>query len=292
MLIIKDHYGRLGNRLWQFSYLIAFGYENNIIVSYPGFKEYAHYFEGTKNNYFCSFPALNLPFTPPAFWRELVFKSVPLAKRIFTRLNVNKSIYQHKSFKNREYFDMDDNLNRNIILGTKFFTIEGWLTRCNKSLIKHRKDIKKIFTPSNQYFKKNLIPKDESTLIGIHIRQKDKNDYPNPGYLYLNESSEFPTYKDYVNLMNSCLKLFGECTFIVVSNLPIEKRFFRKNRVFYTNSHLVQDLYTLSSCDYIIGTSSTFTLWASFFGEVPYFMIEKKKKDINRESFNIYKNLA
>ena len=197
MLIIKDHYGRLGNRLWQFSYLIAFGYENNIIVSYPGFKEYAHYFEGTKNNYCCSFPALNLPFTPPAFWRELVFKSVPLAKRIFTRLNVNKNIYQHKSFKNREYFDMDDKLNRNIILGTKLFTIEGWLTRCNKSLIKHRKDIKKIFTPSNQYFKKNLIPKDESTLIGIHIRQKDKNDYPNHGYLYLNGPNGSQTYKDY-----------------------------------------------------------------------------------------------
>ena len=33
MVIIKEKYGQLGNRLWQFAYLIAFGLENNITIS-------------------------------------------------------------------------------------------------------------------------------------------------------------------------------------------------------------------------------------------------------------------
>ena len=33
MVIIKGKFGALGNRLWQYAYLIAFGIENKIIIS-------------------------------------------------------------------------------------------------------------------------------------------------------------------------------------------------------------------------------------------------------------------
>ena len=56
--------GSTGNRLWQFSYLIAFGIENKTFVAYPGFNEYAKYFKGIFAVSFGSF-CLNDP--PAAF---------------------------------------------------------------------------------------------------------------------------------------------------------------------------------------------------------------------------------
>jgi hypothetical protein len=35
-----------------------------------------------------------------------------------------------------------------------------------------------------------------------------------------------------------------------------------------------EDLFSLAACDYIMGPSSTFTIWASFYGDVPLFMIK------------------
>jgi hypothetical protein len=31
----------------------------------------------------------------------------------------------------------------------------------------------------------------------------------------------------------------------------------------------VEDLYSLARCDYLLGPPSTFSLWASFYGNVP-----------------------
>ena len=55
----------------------------------------------------------------------------------------------------------------------------------------------------------------------------------------------------------------------------------------YTNRFFINDLYAFSKCDYIIGVVSTFTLWASFFGNVPLCSINKIDQEININSFKI-----
>jgi hypothetical protein len=40
--------------------------------------------------------------------------------------------------------------------------------------------------------------------------------------------------------------------------------------------HFIEDLYALASCDYIIGPPSTFSQWASFYGNVPRYMVNYK----------------
>jgi len=39
---------------------------------------------------------------------------------------------------------------------------------------------------------------------------------------------------------------------------------------------MVEDLYALAECDYIIGPPSTYTLWASFYGDTPLWFMEHK----------------
>ena len=48
----------------------------------------------------------------------------------------------------------------------------------------------------------------------------------------------------------------------------------------------VEDMYSLSKCDYIIGPYSSFSAWASFYGEVPYCMLERRK-EISLSDFSV-----
>tara|TARA_B100000686_G_C16805268_1_gene989585 strand:+ start:8496 stop:9575 length:1080 start_codon:yes stop_codon:yes gene_type:complete len=178
LIIIKGHYGALGNRLWQFAYLIAFGIENKIIISYPGFYEYAKYFNLTRNNIFCSFPSISIPFKVPEYIRCKYFNSVPLVKRLLLRINRINKIYSHHWVKTGEYFDLDKE--SEFLKSNKIVTLEGWLTRCNKSFIKHSSSIKYLLTPVRKYREKSdrlhkKLRMKYELIIGVHIR-KDLSD--------------------------------------------------------------------------------------------------------------------
>ena len=67
----------LANRLWQFSYFIAFAREHNSIIVNPSIHDFVNYFDGTKNNLFCSFPSLYLKIWE--YWIRILFRSIVLS---------------------------------------------------------------------------------------------------------------------------------------------------------------------------------------------------------------------
>lgn len=49
----------------------------------------------------------------------------------------------------------------------------------------------------------------------------------------------------------------------------------------------VEDLYALAECDYLIGPPSTFTVWASFYGNVPLCHVHRPDAVLTREYFTL-----
>ena len=49
----------------------------------------------------------------------------------------------------------------------------------------------------------------------------------------------------------------------------------------------VGDLYALARCDYIFGPVSTFSQWASFYGDKPLFHLHESNDRVERERFTI-----
>ena len=45
--------------------------------------------------------------------------------------------------------------------------------------------------------------------------------------------------------------------------------------------HLVEDLYALARCDYLVGPPSTYTAWASFYGQVPLCHLETAEQQLS-----------
>jgi hypothetical protein len=50
---------------------------------------------------------------------------------------------------------------------------------------------------------------------------------------------------------------------------------------------VVGDLYALARCDYIMGPPSTYTQWASFYGNRPMLCLESKDQRIDRDQFQV-----
>jgi len=45
MIIVNDKPGHLCNRVWAFSYFVAYALEHNVTIYLPNFREYQSYFE-------------------------------------------------------------------------------------------------------------------------------------------------------------------------------------------------------------------------------------------------------
>ena len=57
--------------------------------------------------------------------------------------------------------------------------------------------------------------------------------------------------------------------FVICSNDDVTLTIPTQSVAFYPRGIFIEDLYTLAGCDYIIGPPSTFSQWASYYGNKP-----------------------
>jgi hypothetical protein len=75
--------------------------------------------------------------------------------------------------------------------------------------------------------------------------------------------------------------------FLVCSNEPRNEAEFPGLKVGISAASPVQDLYALSECDYIIGPLSTFSQWASFYGNKPLHQLFGEQDFIMLSDFKV-----
>jgi hypothetical protein len=161
---------------------------------------------------------------------------------------------------------------------------DGWFVEDTPQLREHADQIRSYFTPLPRYTinPDNLISNIKNSadiIIGIHIRQGDYAQHQNGRYFY--------TIDQYIEVMNAAVKLFfwKNMIFLICSNLKQEQSLFKSFNCVFGSGHLIEDMYALSKCDYIIGPPSSYTMWASFYGEKPLYMIRDVGKTINVKDF-------
>lgn len=160
-------------------------------------------------------------------------------------------------------------------------------TGSNKSLnhFKHSAEIKKIFTPSLQItrmvqsiFNEKRIT--HQVICGVHLRFGDYKTFQDGKYYY--------SLKQYHSKMLEVKSIFYdyEVAFFISSNEKIDLSVFTECDCFtIPDGNATKDLYGLSLSDYIIGPPSTFSGWASYFGNTPLYFIEDIDRIIEKDSF-------
>ncbi len=172
--------------------------------------------------------------------------------------------------------------------GTEVIFISDWLFRDYQDLIKHQDAIRHFFTPLRSYIDRisefiAICRKKCDILIGIHLRKGDYKSWNNGKYFYSDS-----IYSDkMLQIENHFLAQNKSVLFLLCSDSKINKENFLFKNLYTGLGHLIEDLYSLAQCDYIIGPPSTYSMWASFYGNVPLLHITEPNQIVRIQDFKV-----
>ncbi|MDX2100505.1 MAG: alpha-1,2-fucosyltransferase [Leptolyngbyaceae cyanobacterium bins.59] len=282
MLIISAKFGRLGNRLWLFANFMAFALEYNQQILNPAFDEYFSYFEGSNRDFLCSYPPLKCTFRGT---KELRLRYYQFIKK----LEENQYFFRFEVQRNKP-FQLSDS---EVLEKIKYYPVvffggwlmrDGWYMEDIHLLQKYASQIRAYFSPLQSHQSTvntlmNEVRKEADVVIGVHIRQGDYQEHQGGRYFFVDEQ--------YIQVMKKVKTLFPNrrLKFLICSNTNHEPKLFQEFNCTFGIGQIIEDLYSFAQCDYIVGPPSTFTMWASFYGEKPLYMIRDIQREIVLEDF-------
>ncbi|CAK8991830.1 Chondroitin synthase (CS) [Includes: Glucuronosyl-N-acetylgalactosaminyl-proteoglycan 4-beta-N-acetylgalactosaminyltransferase (UDP-GalNAc transferase), partial [Durusdinium trenchii] len=268
-IVLLGESGQLCIRIFPFAHVIAFAAEHGLTVCNPGFAEYASEFEGSRCGMILTYP-LRIDPTPPAWIKRLTQRAMRWQHRLLRRLAPSAFV----SVEESEEYCLDDNENlRSFVHPTMY--LRGLYLIDRSSFAKHQETVRAYFEPRRETQQSvdtcvATARQHGDIIVGVHVRQGDYQTHFH-GLLYY-ESEE------YAELMQDVVTLFPgrRVRFIVCSNVAQPVETFAEFSWQPGPGSAVGDLYTLAACDYIIGAASTYSQWASFYGNVPRYVHNKK----------------
>jgi hypothetical protein len=163
----------------------------------------------------------------------------------------------------------------------------GWQFRAPVWFDKHAQVIREYFRPTPELCNRvdDVITRARlecDLLVGVHIRQGDYKDHLDGKFHY--ETAE------YVQWMRRMQELMPDkrVGFLICSNVQQRSADFEGLCWTSPDGHIVVDMYSLAMCDYIVGPPSTFSQWASFYGQVPLCMLRERGQEIRFDRFEVF----
>ncbi len=287
MVILGKKFGRLANRLWIFAYFYANSIEYNYKLFYRNFDEYNKYFTTTLNN---QFPDSNIKskFSTITILDNVLYLISQAIIEIFNKIIPHSSIFlrikkEGQGLDLNDPFYLDKTLKKILIIRDG-----GHFYRDNVNLIKHRKKLLKVFRPKDIFIKnlENNIyqnKKVNSILVGVHLRKYDYRTIRNGEFFITDEQYKF--FMDKMELLLS--KENKKAQFLLCSDEKIDLQNFDGLNVFSGTGHLIEDLYSFAKCDYLMGPPSSYTMWASFYGNVNLLMLTSSTSIESLDQFEV-----
>ncbi|MFC1802293.1 alpha-1,2-fucosyltransferase [Patescibacteria group bacterium] len=281
VIILQHGGGELANQLWNFVSIYVYCLEKDFDCQNYSFFEHGRHFNIPTGNKLIDFIFFKKFKNHHArrnniknrFWRfayKVYVKTISIfiKKRSVSSINqTNKKTYLPPTGENSNL----DKLEKD----SKPIYFLGWLFRNPKGLDKYREEIIDYFKPIQKYTK----PADKKieefkskykNVIGVHIRQNDYKDFKG-GVYFIKQQKVVGILEEY--LLNF-KKNRSETIFIIKTDGNIEKSLFENLNIDIYNSSPIEDLYTLSLCDVIIGSNSSFGNFASFYGNIPHLIFQ------------------
>jgi hypothetical protein len=295
LFTIGSRCGRLANRLFVFAKFIALAEEHGYRLINFSFHSYSELFEGTCGNIYCRYPR-----PKRRSWLDLL-PGVAAALRTtrlpyhLTRyasvLNERFPIFGSSVVTLRELSEcqgtlLDDEAYQEKIRPAKVVLVYGcWLY--TPSLVKkHGDKIRAYFRPVEKHANASReaiesLRREADIIIGVHIRQGDYRGWNGGKYF-------FPVAR-YAAWMHELAAQFPgrKVAFFVCSDEPRSLGEFPGLIVGLGTDSPVSDVYALAHCDYILGTKSTFSQWASFYGEKPLLQVCGTDEAARLENFRV-----
>lgn len=286
-----EKFGQLANRLFLFSHFLANALENNYRLTNLCFTEFDQYFEWNASEKTRALVTHKI--SPNSFLNKFSSLLLRVLFKVVGLLVKSSAVHRVVSIKENYdkkgvNFKLADPGWIEAVKGAKFTLVKGWGFRDNASFIKHAAEIRNCFTPLAAYRSKpdNLVSQlrqGYDVLIGVHIRRGDYFDFQGGCFYYSDHE-----YLAYMKQVRDLVPL-KKTAFIICSDEAVV--FEEKDlNIFKGPGHFIEDLYILSRMDYIIGPPSTFSMWASFYGQVPLGILHEKEGFLPLDTFRVVEN--
>lgn len=267
MIICFWEYGNHTNQIFQFVQLFVLSKEHNKrLIFLPIYKLYP-FFPNLKKKY----------------------KKDSLLYPLF--LFFLKVLYKFKIIKNYNLVKSSDCENFVKNIHKKLIFVIDWTHNNNKILyqgidleVKYKEEIKALFKNECPEIIEKYFPDKNKITIGLHIRRGDYKYYKDGKYYYTDE-----VYQNAVKSFTENLNLKDFNIIIFTNDKDLDKEFYLKNfkNCFFSCEEFQIDYELMKNCNYLIGAPSSFTMWASYLGDVPLYHIKEKNKSVTRECFKI-----
>lgn len=286
IIILQHGGGELANQLWNHISIYAYSREKNIPCENYSFFEYSFFFNLPIRNTLINF----FFFTP---FRGHIERRNGLRTRFFRKLyktysflvrkTRGQSIVSSKNKINTPFYlpptEKNDLASRESTLSNIVY-FDGWLFRNPEGLVKYRESIVHEFTPVapvQDKIKNILTPLREkyANVIGVHFRQGDYKDFKDGRYL-LSEKRLNEVFQEYLREYG---KKPEETIFLIASDGSVSLESFAGLNVSLLHGNAVEDLFTLSGTDTVIGSNSSFGNLAAYFGDIPHIVMSKEPID-------------
>lgn len=238
-IIVKPNCRELANQLWNYLSIYAYGIETDTPVCNLSFFEWHQYFNLSEKKS-----------RVPNMFLSLYGSYIVRLRAECTLLTISEVTYLPPTRPLHAHAPQCD---------TTYFI--GWLFRNPRGLERHRNELISAFQPKKNILKKIeavLAPLRGKRLIGVHLRQQ-----PYPGF----EDGSFLVSPARVRR--------------IVDEYLSERRLDAKEIAFITVSdkYDVMNLFLLSKCSVVIGTNSTFSNLAAWFGNIPHIVATNEPTD-------------
>lgn len=288
MIIISNKTGQLANRLFAFSHVISNSIEHDIPVLNLNFQEYSPYFKATSTHDFGPYKITTRKGSS-GLWNKFLNICITAFVLVMLPIRSRGKSYALMGLRDDEEIEVDLSDPELLKLSQKkYLFIRGWGFWDSKNLTKHREEIQKMFSliPHHRNAVDTLVNacrQEADILVGLHIRAGDYRNWRGGIYFY-----ETDIYVQKARELEALLSSpTQKVAFVICSNETQDLAKFEGLRVFHSTDHFIEDLYTLASCDYIMGPPSTYSMWASFYGEKPFLHLERADQEISLDDFQI-----
>lgn len=266
MIVIIRRYGQICNRIFQFAHFFAYCKEYKIKLLNPTFKDLNIYF-GPQNEDIGRAYILPLLSALP---RILL---CVLRGRI---MNINSD---EKNNQAKEVFKQKD------------YLVWGWGFRDHQNFLKHKDEIRQYFAINEELVRETSAEfdrkrRDFDSIIGVHIRRGDYKTWADGRYFYNDE-----TYISFIQQLSNLL-FQQKILFVVCSNADLDQSKYEtietdNLKFWFPKKDSINELNLLSKCDRIIGPPSTYSHWASFYGDVPCLHVLSGEQNISLSDFKV-----
>lgn len=291
IVILKHNGGRLGNQLLLLCSVYAFCLENKYEFVNYSFYNYWKYFEFKNNDWFIKILGIlgRLNFYKAHSTHLIIYHLYTFLANIY--IFFNKGSVIHTLPSDATFLppsSSNSRANQDLVIRLveskkRTIYLAGWTFRNPVGIRKYHQEIRQFLRPRKEILQRILkvitpLRRQYKNIIGVHIRQGDYKVWQGGKYYFsqLEVASILETF-----LLKKKLSR-KQSVFLICSDGYVDQSIFHNLNVKIGPGSLIEDLFSLSECDLVIGSNSTFGRFAAYYGNRALYFFDRKKKFVKQ----------